>query len=73
MQKWEYNYVYLSFDDKKKNWIGRVEDKDLVGYTTILDALGERGWELVSIVASKTSSYEFTVFQYLATFKRPRE
>ncbi len=74
MQKWEYTYVYLTYDDKKRNWVSEFNNRKWEGYKTILDAFGENGWELVNVVTSATASFQgASVTQYIATFKRQRE
>ncbi len=55
MQKWEYEAVRLSGS----------KDKDMI---PLLDAKGNQGWELVSVVVSPVPVDKET--QYLAFFKR---
>jgi hypothetical protein len=62
---------------KRKAWISTIDGKEYQGISTPLDALGQHGWEMVSMVAAM-SGYEnsigyqeVVVVRYLAVFKRP--
>ena len=77
MQKWEYLEVRVfgpEWGDSRGNW-GRLEAQELKrGYAahwhwsaTLLNELGEEGWELTGIADDESPN------AYTAFFKRPKE
>ncbi len=72
MQKWQYKWVSFYKADSAniystglgKKWIG-CEQCD-----QYIDELGERGWELVGVTSSFTSSGSYMQLQMF--FKRPK-
>ena len=84
MQKWEYTSLYVRWNSKAKAWQleygGRTYPAN--ERNTIMNALGEEGWELVSTVSFDGSNIGFAYFApsnrvfteaYLLFFKRPKD
>jgi Domain of unknown function (DUF4177) len=84
MQKWEYTSLYIRWNSKAKAWqfeyAGRTYPAN--ERNTIMNALGEEGWELVSTISFEGTNTGFgypapsnRVFTeaYLLFFKRPKE
>lgn len=65
MQKWEYDTVYLHYDQKKRKSMIESFDKQYDDRKSMLKAMGEEGWEMVgtSVFAPSERLY----------FKRPIE
>ena len=86
MQKWEYNTLYVRWDSKAKAWQFEYDGRTYPAKerNTIMNALGEEGWELVSTVPFEGTDSDFKynialafsrrVFTeaYLLFFKRPK-
>lgn len=86
MQKWEYTSLYVRWNSKAKAWQFEYNGQTYPASerNTIMNALGEEGWELVSTVAFEGSdiSLRLTVGSapptrvfteaYLLFFKRPK-
>jgi hypothetical protein len=83
MQKWEYYSLYIRWDSKAKAWQFEHNGRTYPAQerNTIMNALGEEGWELVSTVSFEGSDLRYSYFApsnrvfteaYLLFFKRPK-
>ncbi len=92
MQRWEYLTLTLEADAvreedylrKYRDWKDRIPDFAVEALMPRLNALGEQGWELVSLepvmvgnrgdvlITDGSGSRSWTS-KYLAVFKRPKE
>ena len=50
MQKWEYKYLFINFEDRKYSI--HSKDKTIIGNEIIvyINELGDDGWELINVV-----------------------
>ncbi|MGD2147625.1 MAG: hypothetical protein PVH41_13100 [Anaerolineae bacterium] len=79
--RWEYCTVCITREGRKqKDWVARGQDgAGLVGFSTILEAYGTRGWELMSLNLERSSAaaglgeWRIEPRAYRATFGRPVE
>lgn len=81
MDQWEHKTVVISFPNdaelvtKRANptWEGITEFSNgspIVGLENVLDQYGAHGWELVNVVADYSPSFNLSVRQYRAFFRR---
>ena len=79
--RWEYRTVCIIREGRKqRDWVVKGQDgAGLVGFSTILEAYGARGWELISLnlersfVVAGFGAWQIEPRAYRATFGRPVE
>jgi hypothetical protein len=80
MQRWEYRAVRIVYDysDDVHDWLETGGDRSRVGWSAILNAYGQDGWELVGfspqLTTGKGDGPVMTVVdRFRLVFKRPVE
>ena len=61
---WEYATIELVHDESRSEWSANFPSGRIVGYTSVLDALGQQSWELVAITPHPLGR------SHIAAFKR---
>jgi hypothetical protein len=70
MKKWEYMWIYVTNEDGKQVYVANGERLAAHTYSEALNAVGQDGWELVSVIPPSPlakPTHEFASF----CLKRP--